>query len=404
MANNDPYNLAQSNAVQQDRYREAPVVPYQAPYTPPPVAPAPQAPITSTETDASGAVVDTTPAVPGAGSELTAANYGPDVQGGNTISAPYAKQPSAAATAKPVIAPSATTPRVAAPDEYQSVQVPPKQNYRTVETGGGAAVPYDQAGTQAQLSGLNAKQRLDAASAEQDRRNGITNSMATSDRMQAGQDLLRAESEARVSRFRATDGADVILASGNSEYDGQRKKIFDAAKEDADTVTAARARANTPVIPAGNVLQDQVAVQDAANRGTQSGIAQQQGVIALSSEKQKLEQQQQIGKLGASLIAETDPAKRASLQDSLLTLLGKETGGRYKINVAPGQTVTDPQTMAQSKTPGYAVITDSHTGKTEIHALPDNEQPKTPQIAKGTTQVDKNGMKRTWDGSKWVNQ
>ncbi len=43
-------------------------------------------------------------------------------------------------------------------------------------------------------------------------------------------DIARLESEDRVAKFRATDGADMVLASGNNEYDGQRLGILKAAE------------------------------------------------------------------------------------------------------------------------------------------------------------------------------
>lgn len=357
--------LAASQPGQRKRYDNAPVIP----------APVP----TDTGLDDMGMVdaaagggvapMPTAPVAP-VGNVLSAVNN--VIRPNSTSAQSYraangaADQPSA--SQQPVIAPSATTPRVdmtnaANNNDTQSVPVP---NYKTINTGGGApAVPYDQSGTQAQLAGLNAKQRIDAAATEQDRRNGALNGMATTDRLQAGHDLLRAESEQRVARFRATSGADMVLASGNNEYADQRAGIIKGADAADANVKEIKGRATAPVIPAGNVLQDQIAAQDAANRGAQAGLAQQQGVVGLAGEKEKLAQQQQITKLGGVLANEKDPAKRDAAGVALLTMLGKDPENHTVIHAA-GATRLAPDGFTVLKDPDSVVIVNKRTGTREI--------------------------------------
>lgn len=195
-----------------------------------------------------------------------------------------------------------------------------------------------------------------------------------SNQQQAGVDLERARGEARVANFLAKNGADVVLGSNPIEKALAAKRY--GAVRDAANATLAEAQKQYNATgaalasPTGrNYVQEAVAQE-------QSRLAGQQGQIAAAEAGQKqqfgqlqLQHQQRINDISSRLISETDPKKIASLQQSLLTLLGKNEIGRYDVKVVPGGTRFDPNNSTMPiKDPDRVVVYDKY-GQEPPHIL-----------------------------------
>jgi len=232
---------------------------------------------------------------------------------------------------------------------------------------GQAVVPYDREATQAKLDVLNRRSDLRDAANEQGLRNSRTDQLASTDRLQAGQDLVRAESEARVARFRAVNGADVVLA-GPGRRAASAELSKQAAAADAN-VAAIKGKATAPTVQTGNVLKDALDQREALTRGqlgdaastranAEAGLTDITGAV----EKQKLDQQKRLNTLGQSLLSETDPKKRAAAEKNILTLMGKDPRKNYKTETLNLPGTVDPTTgVATSGGQALVIIGDDNT-------------------------------------------
>jgi hypothetical protein len=193
-----------------------------------------------------------------------------------------------------------------------------------------------------------------------------------------------AESNARVANFRATDGADMVLAPNNRGYAAQRQAILagqtnaNAALKDAN---AGVITANQP--PAANALNQGVAVEGAITGATdaqaKATAAKAQGVIAgaVSGEQEaKAKQQKNLTDLGAKLAAEKDPKKRQALQETILTMLGKEKGSPWKMMHAAGGEVVGADGISKTRLPDSMVAYNEQTGEREVIQLGGGEKGK----------------------------
>jgi hypothetical protein len=165
-----------------------------------------------------------------------------------------------------------------------------------------------------------------------------------------------AKSAARLASFRATNGADMVLAGGNDAYAGERAGILANAGLAANRAANLEAQAQAAAAPGPR--RDLVAEQEGqtrsidattgaqqtqaqaaklnplavqqATQGVASGaIAQKSADIALQTHEHRLD-------LLKQLAAETDPAKRNRLEESVRVLDGKEKQQQFKAYTSGG--------------------------------------------------------------------
>lgn len=191
-------------------------------------------------------------------------------------------------------------------------------------------------------------------------------------------DRNRAESEARVARFRATNGADMILAPENSGYDEQRQAIMvDAAQKGAAAETARgaynQAGVNASFAGARNPVVEGTIQSEAANRNllAQEAAANQENMRPLQTQESRqriagMEQANQMGGLqlaGAQresgLMDQISKAKtteeRTALLDALIGMRGQSK--LTLIDMDTGQ--VDPMTGA----PIYKKVAVNQSGR-----------------------------------------
>jgi hypothetical protein len=154
----------------------------------------------------------------------------------------------------------------------------------------------------------------------------------------------KAEGEARSANFRATNGADMILAGGTPE---QKQAILQQAQVSNARLVGANAAlaASTQPGPQRNFIQEaaqgaQLREQSIAGADARlnsqdaraTGAMARQGMeINQQTATQKLEQEKRISDASAKLLAAKTPEERESLQQSILTMLGKDPKDGYKI-------------------------------------------------------------------------
>ncbi len=190
----------------------------------------------------------------------------------------------------------------------------------------------------------------------------------------------RDESAARVAKFRATDGADMVLAGKNRGYDAQRAGIVAAAAGTAGKV----AQNNAAVLAPGpqpiqrNVVGEEIAKQgmvtkageesaQAANRGllTQASLASSK----VANEGTALDNKQKAAMASATeaLSSAKTPEERATAQQNLLALHGKTEPGWHAIQFG-GQQIVDPETNQVRTVGGNVMLYNQFTGQKEMHS------------------------------------
>lgn len=224
-------------------------------------------------------------------------------------------------------------------------------------------------------------------------------------RAQAWQDRQAAENEARVARWRATNGADMVLAPENSGYDEQRRAIVADAiqKTRAEEVAKGNVYATTSdlgrIATARNPIAEGAIQSDSANRAlmTQQAVAnQREGRPLLKEEsRQRIAGMDIANKIGdlqlegiereAAMLRDlqntTDPGEYQKKVSALLQLRGKESGKDRYIQIdIPGP----PDAMGNSKP--MRGIFDVTTGKiiagNEAAAPPEQERERAMQLVK----------------------
>ena len=162
-------------------------------------------------------------------------------------------------------------------------------------------------------------------------------------------DKRTADWNAEFSRFRATNGADMVLAPENSGYDSQRRAIIEGANQDAARAGAVGkelAGVQDAQISKRSYIDEFAKSQDALSQAERArGASALTGAEAeLAKTKAQLGQQEvgqakEISALRAALQAETDPAKIKVLQNKLLTMMGKQPANKVAlIDVDSGTT------------------------------------------------------------------
>lgn len=213
------------------------------------------------------------------------------------------------------------------------------------------------------------------AQAQQNKRAGM---LANANWADAWNERQRAQGEARVANWAATNGADMVLAGGRPE---QREAIVaDAATKSAAAVGAdARyAGATQGLVSAGarDEYTDAKSKQGIISGYAQTGLEQakgqqglEQGKVNLAGDTAKAETLQRINTLGAQLASATDPKQRDQLSSTLLSLLGKDKPEEFKIIHASGGQRVDPSTGVAVKDPDAIVVLNVKTGQREIVKL-----------------------------------
>lgn len=228
-----------------------------------------------------------------------------------------------------------------------------------------------------------ARREMDAmdARANQDQREVWDRNRAGNDLAQARYDKATAENNARISGFRATNGADVVLAPENKGYDQQRALIGARAAEDARRVIGASgdvaaANARFPRANDRNMIGEAQTAGEIINRGAISEGEAQQRIIGGQIEKQKLEQQRRLNTLGNVLATSKDAGERARASEALLALMGKDKPEEYTVtHMSGGSRLADPSNPLSSivKEADRVVITNKRTGTHESIQLGTNE-------------------------------
>lgn len=255
----------------------------------------------------------------------------------------------------------------------------------------------------AQLDILNAR-------SEQNIREGNANDRARTAEYGGRLDAQAADQAARVARFRATNGADMILAPENSGYDGQRVAIVkgaEAAEKAAAETRAQSVAAGIPRPDTRNLQAEAIAGNDAVARSAAATSDQQKSQIGTAVQREKLAQEKRMNELGSILQNEKDPAKLEQAKSAMLTLLGKDKPDQWKLHVVqrPDTLAADGFTVIRG---GQDLVTMGPDGKTQVVPMPGGAGAAGAAPAKqypvGTERKDKNGMKQKFDGQKWVNQ
>lgn len=238
---------------------------------------------------------------------------------------------------EPVITPDALRPRTAGNDTRTTEQVNRE--------------------SRAQLDVINAREAQGVREATEAMRAGGA-------RAQAGYNADQLKREAEFARFRAQNGADVVLGTGGD------KRRYAAAADAAEARAAAAAGGveNASVIrpDRGNLVADALATQGAADRAALTTNQQNKDVIGNAVEKQKLEHAQRLNQLGAAITGAKTPAEREKASKDLLTLLGKDKPEEYQVIHAAGGSRLAPDGYTVLRDPDRIAIVHKQTGKTEF--------------------------------------
>ncbi len=267
----------------------------------------------------------------------------------------------------PVSSAAATTANDDAPVSYQAP--------RTAASLIPASAPVG-VSTQDRLDFANAGGLVRQALQQQADIDNAAGMQAAGARAQASYDLAAAQNEARIARFRAQNGADMVLAGGSKS---QKRAILDAANAADARVEAIRKQANAP-LPQPNVVGNAVAAtnaitgaqgalvgqQNAGANQADAATRQQVGAVGAAVAKQKLEQESRINQIGSILSTSKDPAERERASSTLLSLLGKDKPEEYSVMHVAGGTTLSPDGMSQIKQPDSVVIVNKRTGAREI--------------------------------------
>lgn len=280
---------------------------------------------------------------------------------GSAAAAERAKVAVSAPAAAPALAPrideSALRPRIE--DAGNGVRVPQGTGIIS-EAASGSAGPARDYGTE-----LRAMQARDAQSAQ----TAYAQNAAGNRAAQNSFDAANAAQAARVSNFRATQGADVVLATENSGYDQQRGAIIAQAAADKKVAgeLAGNARADGIASTANtqDFAKENALAQEGITRSRIAGVAEQRDVIGAQAEKLKLEQQKRINDLSSTITNETDPKKREAATKNLLALMGKDPKKNFQALPISLPDTVDPTTGAVMKG-GQAIAIVGEDGSREI--------------------------------------
>lgn len=217
--------------------------------------------------------------------------------------------------------------------------------------------------------------RADRASADQAAQEAFNRNYAGNRALQASEDLRTAQRNADVSRFRATNGADMVLAPENSGYDMQRKAIIDAAAQDQRRVDAAQNRLTTAENAIGGTrdyVNEYVKSQEEINRANLASSAAQRAPLAAEEKRLALEQQKRINQTSDALLKAKTPEDARALQNKLLALMGKDKPGEFTIAKLEGKKTVTP--MGETKEPDQLVLVNARDGSaTLINTTPQGE-------------------------------
>lgn len=218
----------------------------------------------------------------------------------------------------------------------------------------------------------------------------------------------QANNDARIARFRATDGADMVLAGGNKAYAGQRAAIVQNAAD--ATANATRldnaARAASGITPP-NLVQGAVAQTEADAKARSGAFDLQKGGIAVQAGKQGLQkgaldiksQQAHLDAVNALQNATPGSPQALAAERTLLAIQGKLEPG-WKAQVVGGG--IDPETGLNR--PGSVLFYNQSTGENSMHSGTGEQlggQAK-PQYTKGEQRMDPATKKvYTFDGKDW---
>jgi hypothetical protein len=283
-----------------------------------------------------------------------------------------------------VVDPSLATPRIAgnaaqmgAPEDRAiSFKVPgPISSAANAVPTAPVTRPPDSFNTQARLDGIIARENQGLQQAQN--QNALGNQRA-----QNSYDAQIAERNAQVARFRATDGADMVLATENRGYDQQRQAIIQNAAIASGKAAAAKGLVGaTDAALLGqnqrNYIGEGAVQQEELNRAKVASTQGATGEVALEQQKLTLDQQKQMYALQQELANERDPAKAKLLQNKILALGGKRTEATGKnfavIDVDTGQFETD---LMGNKKPIYKKgVINTDTGEIMGGAAPEASKP-----------------------------
>jgi hypothetical protein len=196
---------------------------------------------------------------------------------------------------------------------------------RTGNSYSGVGQPSTPGAPPAYLAEYNAMR----AREEQALRDSQVQGAAANRAAQSSYDAGTARRNADVATFRATNGADMVLAPENSGYDSQRRAIIAnavGAERAAENATG-RAYADRVAADNGqprNYIDEFAKTQDALSRSQIAGQGATNAGLEADLRKQKLVDEKQIAEIRTLLQNETDPAKIKVLQNKLLAMMGKQ--------------------------------------------------------------------------------
>lgn len=242
--------------------------------------------------------------------------------------------------------------------------VPPRAAPTGPLTAATENVPYNQ-NTAALAYAYGGAGDARAAQAEQETYN---RNLAGNRAAQASFDLANAQQAARVDRFRATNGADVVLAPENRGYDEQRAQIGKAADQSDARVTGLKADlglAQGAAEGKRDYINEFVKQQEELNRAQLAGAHGALTGVELEGKKLAIEQQKRVSQVSDALMKAKTPEEASKLQSQLLSLLGKDKPEEYQIIHAQGAKRTDPRTLAESKDPDTVILFNKRNGTYE---------------------------------------
>jgi hypothetical protein len=325
----------------------------------------------------------------------------------------------------PVVTPEATSPRgpvqaavgaqTTAPTTQPTPPAPPptqqpQQAFVSAAMGGQQNLP-PQPLARTELDMIRAREQQDAQSRNDAMQRGINYASAWDAQR-------KAEGEARVANFRATNGADMILAGGTPEQKQaiiQQQQIANArlAGANANLVAATQPGPQRNYIQEaaqGAQLREQSIAGADARLNSQdartTGALTRQGMeINQQTAQQKLEQEKRISDASAKLLAAKTTDEREFLQQSIITMLGKDPKDGFKVmpyTLPPttnefGQIVPGGQGVVYIE-PGKPPQIIAGPGAPGAAAQPGAQQ-KPGEPAIGEVRVDKNGVRGKYLGN-----
>lgn len=243
---------------------------------------------------------------------------------------------------------------------------------------------------------------LDAANTE----TSYVQGQRLANQQQAGVDLQQAKGEARVANFLRNNAADVVL--GGVIDRSRAARGYGAAADQANAKLAeaqkqANATGTALASPSGrNYVQEAAANEASRLAGQKAQIEEAEAGQKQQAGQLQLQHQARINDISNQLVNAKDPKTAARLQQSLLTLLGKNEIGRYDVKVVPGGTRIDPNSPGiPIKDPDRVVVYDKY-GQEQPHVM-ETGQGAAPQqqFKEGQTYTDAKGNKAVYRNGKF---